>query len=192
MRNPSRRHVKIPLIVVLASLAISLLAACGADSGQPDGWTRYHDSKYPFQVSFPPGWHVGTFTDGKTDESTCVYVVNFVPPSSTATPSATAMISDSEGIYILINDGCPVYNSDVGPYTAKYPDSLTISGKKVTRYDWKSGVMKQFATTTFGGNCYTFRAVSPDATANHDLEVFLRMLQSFAYTGASSSTGPAQ
>ncbi len=189
MQKIPRRHIKILLMVVLATVTISLFAGCSSDSGQPSGWTRYRDSKYSFQVSFPPGWRVGTFTDKPTDAPERFYIVNFVPPNSTATPSATTMNNDSEGVYIVINalpyDGCA--DSDVGPSTAKYPDSLTISGKKVTRYDWQIGrEMKRFAWTTFGDHCYIFRAVSPSDTADRDLDIFLRMLQTFAYTGASS------
>lgn len=189
MQQRSRRQVKILLTVVLAAVTISLFAGCDAASGQPSGWTRYRDSKYPFQVSFPPGWHVGTFTDKPTDAPERYYIVNFVPPNSSATPSATAMNNGSEGVYILINDlpydGCA--DSDVGPSTAKYPDSLTISGKKVTRYDRQIGKeTTRFAWTTFGDHCYIFRAVSPSDTADRDLDVFLRMLHTFAYTGVSS------
>ncbi len=189
MQKWSRRTLRILFIVVLASLALSLFAGCSSDSGQPSGWTRYRDSKYPFQVSFPSGWHVGTFTDKPTDAPERYYVVKFVPPNSSATPSATAMNNGSEGVYISINDlpydSCA--DSDVGPYTAKYPDSLTISGKKVTRYDRQLGrEATRFAWTTFGDHCYAFTEVSLSATADQNLDIFLRMLQTFAYTGASS------
>lgn len=173
--------------VGFAALCMVALAGCGSEqTGQPlpKGWTLYHDSQFPFQIPVPPNWQTSSFRTGPQDQPTCVYVATFFPPGSSAQSPEVVMSSATDVVVVMVNESCPDWTRDGGPYTTLGPN-ITINGKQTTQYDTIGGVASQRAANAdFGGHQYLFHVVAYTADVQKDFALYTQMVEGFQYTGS--------
>lgn len=173
--------------LIVCCTALLVLTGCG--SGQtshslPHGWTLYHDSQFPFQIPVPPSWQTSSFRTGPQDQPTCVYVATFYPPGSSAQSPDVVMTSATDVVYVMVNESCPDWTRDGGPYTKLGPN-ITIDGKQTTQYDTIGGVASQRAATAdFGGHQYLFHVKALIANVQQDFALYTQMVEGFQYTGS--------
>jgi len=158
--------------------------------GQPantSDWPVYTDPRFPFHFSFPPDWRAGATTDNAGSPAAGSYIVQVFPPASKAPFSWEAIIGDTEHFDITILLTGPISHlADQASYIPE-SDPITLNHKQTTLYDGGSACagiqVHRFAEATFGKRDYIFHLKSLPDKAQHDILLFLGMLQSFSYTG---------
>lgn len=183
------------LLVGLVGLLL-ILAACAPSSASasslPKGWTSYHDTHFPFQLPVPPGWHAGAFSDGPLNDETCAWVVGILTPNQPGPPDKGALEYANEVISVTVNIGCREWQPSDDTHFVPEAHPITISGATATLYDGDvpGYSIQRVAVTRFGGHQYRFFLQADtsgvnmsDATAQHDLALYMQVLRGFTYQG---------
>lgn len=185
-----RRHAQSLLIGLIGTLLV--LAGCGQStaSALPAGWTWYHDTRFPFQLPIPPGWHAGAFSDGPLNNETCGWVVGILPSTEPGPPDKGTLAYAPEIITLMVNISCREWQPSDDPHFVPEAHSITISGATAILYDNDipgSGVQRS-AVTRFGGHQYQIgmhvlgsEGHLSDATVQRDLAFYLQVLRGFTY-----------
>jgi hypothetical protein len=171
-----------------------VLAGCSQSSvsSLPAGWTWYHDTRFPFQLPIPPGWHAGAFSDGPLNDETCGWVVGILPGYLPGPPDKGALEYAPEEISVIVNISCPEWQPSDDPHFVPEAHSITISGATATLYDndIPGYGVERVAVMRFGGHQYrVFMGADPsrrpvsDATVQRDLAFYKHVLRSFTYHG---------
>ena len=183
-----RYHARSLIIGLVGVLLV--LAGCvqSSVSALPAGWRWYHDTRFPFQMPIPPGWHAGAFSDGPLNHETCGWVVGILPAYLPGPPDKGSLEYAPEIISVIVNISCPEY--PIPDFDIPEAHPITISGATATIYDNDipgSGV-ERVAVTRFGGHRYIIdmhvygsEGHLSDATVQRDLAFYKQVLSSFTY-----------
>jgi hypothetical protein len=206
--------------LVLLGAASALLAGCGATDPSahaqtatarptatatalncqmgtpalPQGWSWYHDARYPFQIAFPPGWRSGSFEytplyNSNGQPVPWAHVVDFFPPGSPGLSSSMGkMRGDLVGrvIYVEVDENSQAVFHPSGANWRPDTPQVCLSGTPATVFTgygdgggiWKA-VVVQPANQPYP---YSFNVMSSAATTVQDSALFADMLRTFVVT----------
>jgi hypothetical protein len=177
-----------------------LLSACGQaqgsnpnDSPLPDGWSWYHDTRFPYQAPIPPGWQAVEFARGPVEGSECSSdVVDLVPPGTPTDDRVTGPAERVPEFISIVVNPCAEWAPSDNPNYQPLPDAPVVSGAAADFYGYGPdgyGIHRQ-AVTHFGGHQYLMvfayeyqPEISPAERQQHDLDWYMQVLKGFKYTG---------
>jgi hypothetical protein len=184
----------------LAAVVLLLLCSCGqaqgarsSDTPLPDGWSWYHDTRFPFQVPVPPNWQAVAFNQGYTEGQDCSHQVFLVSPGEHAEVeylSPAPRVPEYISIVTMVD--CLEWTKADIQWYQPLPHVLTVSGAAADFYgaEFKGSSIHRLAVTHFGGHQYLIRFeydVQPNTTPaerqQHDLDWYMQVLHGFKYTG---------
>jgi hypothetical protein len=191
------RHWKACLLMVVCLLVSACGSAQGAGSSDPplpEGWSWYHDVRFPYQAPIPPGWQTVAFNDWTYGTPRdCVRKAFFLPPGShTEAEFLSPAPRVPEYISIETMVDCPERTASDNPNYQPLHDSLVIGGAPADFYGYgPDGYgLHRLAVAHFGGHQYlmTFvyeyeSTISPAQRQQHDLDWYMQVLRGFKYTG---------
>jgi hypothetical protein len=164
-------------------------------SALPQGWSWYHDTRYPFQIAFPPGWRSGsfeyipeyTYNGGPVGQPVpWAHVVDFFPPGSLGQSSSMGKMRGDlvpRVIYIQVNETQQAVFYPGGAGWRPDTPQVCLSGTPATVFTYygdergiEKTVVVQRANAPFP---YSFNLVSLAATAPQDSVLFADILNTF-------------
>jgi hypothetical protein len=210
-------------VLVLLGAASALLAGCGATDppahaqtatarptatptaihcqagmpALPQGWSWYHDARYPFQIAFPPGWRSGSFeytpyyiANGTANGQPVpwAHVVDFFPPGG---PGVSSSMGKMRGdlvprvIYIEVDEISQAVFHPTGDGWRPDTPQVCLSGTPATVFTGygygEEGASAQTMVVQPANQPYpySFNLHSPAATFPQDSALFADMLRTF-------------
>lgn len=153
------------------------------------GWQTYTDKEFPFHISLPIGWKVGqtTFTEGNTANAS--YEIMVLPPTGYIPIVPESVMTEPEYISLTITlTGPSASFSNQATWTPEAAPILVnhVATKLYHRFSPDCGELNRSTDpVTFGNHPYSFYQESrSQADKAKDSQIFLSIIQSFAYTGA--------
>jgi hypothetical protein len=151
-----------------------------APAAATTGWQTYRDGQYHFQFAFPPHWQPNLSTGDSND-----HTVDVFPPGSAIPPlGITAGSPEYFQVSVLLNGTAsdPAHDPNWQPALSHIhigSITTTLYARPTVECDEKD----RLAVADFGSHHFTFYMTAKPAQAQHDIGLFLGLLQSFQYTG---------
>ncbi|GCE12557.1 hypothetical protein [Tengunoibacter tsumagoiensis] len=146
----------------------------------------YNDKTYPFTLTIPIGWNETAFSTSSADQSSTFYQIWLTPKSLPHPASAEEALRYPEAIqFTVLLSGPSADYTKIG-FTPE-ADPVVIDHIQTPFYQRTSPNCGEvnFAAgpITIGGKAYSFYLETRDPPRKEDVAIFLKVLQSFTYTG---------